>query len=163
MPLGSVPHPHPGPQTLKCIPSSSHLFPFSSSRFVLTCLLTFSAPLTSLSILWDSNPRLLWEWNKCALIFFILILWPLFPAGLEGKNRPVFLKGKILQRHWGAGKHGLLHEGELREDSGPGATSTCLKQMPCPAVLSFHICKMPSIILESSSYQKYVILVLYKN
>lgn len=92
---------------------------------------------------------------SCCFLFFLQIWW--------GKTRPTFLKGKILQFCPGAQKYWLLNETELWKDSGPDTTCMGLKQIPGPAALSVHICKMPSILLEPLLYQKQVKLVLNKN
>lgn len=116
------------------------------------------------SILWDSNSHRVWKWNKGTLIFFICTLTLVFFFCRPGeKNRPAFLKGKILQFCLGARKYRLLNETDLWKDLGPGSTSTCLKWSPCPASLSFHICKMPLTLHGPLLYQNHVILALHKN
>ncbi|KAB0399206.1 hypothetical protein E2I00_006264 [Balaenoptera physalus] len=74
-----------------------------------------------------------------------------------GEKQTTFSKGKDTAVPPRSRKYRLLHKTECRKDSGPGTACAFLKQIPRPAALSFHVCEIPSIILEPLSYQKHVI------
>lgn len=152
-PWDQWPTPHPSPPTPKCMPLQLRSVPLLLQPPGSPCATDLSFPPVRF------KPSLsVGEEEVCSNIFHINTLTPafffFFLQAWWGKNRPAFLKGKILQFRPGAGKYRLLNETELWKDSGPDTPSVCLKQIRGPAALSVHICKMPPVLLEPLSYQK---------